>query len=315
MSYASVADVRKELKDEAEAASYTEKNDQQLEADNLIAQYLTVATSRIREVKGYDFEPVYETRDFTGADLYNYDGILKLDQPLLEPETITDFDDTTLTMWEAGDSRANYITATVTGIPRLETPYWWLRKISDGYAISWARETGLISVLGYWGYRSDYNTKGWRTSTQPLTVAVSSTSQSTLTFADVDAADIRGVAPMYSVGNLLRIAEGNNTEFVRVTSIDSETAITVERGVNGTTAQNSFTTDATISRWYPENAIVQATARWAGFVFKERSQFMKTRREDLSDTVFTFPDWMPADVKSDLDLFPGSPGDTTPMVV
>ena len=87
-----------------------------------------------------------------------------------------------------------------------------------------------VDITGVWGVHRDY-ASAWQ-SVDTLAVAINA-SVTTLTVADVDGADLYGLTPRISPGNLLRI----DSEYLLVTATNTTTnVVTVRRAVNGSTA-------------------------------------------------------------------------------
>jgi hypothetical protein len=199
-------------------------------ADDATLELLLTAASRYLDEKTTrHYYPIIETRYYDVPD----DGILRLDEDLLEVITLTNGDNTTV-------SSSNYILMDVNA-----TPYWGI-KLKGSSGLSWQANSsgdieGVISLLGVWGYHNHYNL-AWRTaSTLNEDLDTSETG--------IDVAD--GTA--FAVGNLSRI--GN--ELCYVSNVATNT-LTATRGENGSTAA-THTTGGAVKTWQIMDTAKQAT--------------------------------------------------------
>lgn len=128
-------------------------------------------------------------------------------------------------------------------------------------------EPTLIQITGTWGIHYDY-ANAWQ-KVDDLTAAVSTTTQATITVADVDGVDIYGLTPRISAGHLLKI----NSEFMEVISTDiSAQTATVRRGVNGSTAATHAIGDD-VYVWMVEEPVKREVARQAGMLNARRGAY------------------------------------------
>jgi hypothetical protein len=197
--------------------------------DDTTLELLLVSASRYLDEKTTrHYYPIIETRYFDVPD----DGILRLDEDLLEVITLTNGDTTTI----AG---TDYIE-----MPANNTPYWGI-KLKGSSGLSWQPDSdgnveGVISLLGVWGYHNHYYL-AWR-------IASTLAEDLDTTETGVDVAD--GTA--FAVGNLLRVG----SELGYVSNIATNT-LTSTRGENGSTAATHLTA-AAVKVWQVMDTAKQA---------------------------------------------------------
>lgn len=137
---------------------------------------------------------------------------------------------------------------------------WW------SFDCGTCSEPTLIHVTGVWGIHSDY-ANAWQ-HVDDLAGDIDDTVTS-LTVADVDGVDVYGMTPRISAGNLLRIG----SEYLEVTATNTTTqAVTVRRGVNGSTAASHLTGDD-VEVWQVEEPIRREVARQAAFLNARRGAY------------------------------------------
>jgi len=159
--------------------------------------------------------------------------------------------------------------------------------------------TGIMqksqAVTGYWGYNEDWS-NAWQDSNDAL-AADALISATTLTVSDADGADIYGVTPRFKVGQLLRIVTGDDTEYIYLVSIDTATnVLTVNRGVNGTTAVAHVTTDQ-VDVYMPMGEVVQAVTRLAAWLYGQKdAPFTAEVATTVAGATITIPPSAPTDV-------------------
>lgn len=121
-----------------------------------------------------------------------------------------------------------------------------------------------ITITGIWGYHPDWN-HAWSDSGDTVQDASLSASATAMTVTDADAGD----NPRFQVGQLLRLED----EYLHITAIDTATNIlTVERGVNGTTAV-SHANGTAIEMYQMPADVSQLTLRWALWLYREPDSF------------------------------------------
>lgn len=136
-----------------------------------------------------------------------------------------------------------------------------------------------VTINGIWGFHTDYPNAWAHVDDLAGNISDSATS---ITVANVDGADLYGVTPRISAGNLLRIG----TEYLEVTATDTAAnTATVRRGVNGSTAAAHVTGDD-VETWQVEEP-VQRIARQVAFMAARRGAFESQSITDLG--VINFP--------------------------
>ena len=119
----------------------------------------------------------------------------------------------------------------------------------------------FVSITGTWGYNVDYPSSWVNTLQSIQNVAGIDADDTSITVLDPEAANANGYAPCLSVGNLLQI----DSEWLEVTAVNTSTnAITVRRGVNGSTAA-AHNNGTAIYTFAVEETVKRATARQAAF--------------------------------------------------
>ncbi len=250
--------------------------------DAYLLSAIGFVSNRIETAQGQWYEPRRDTLYFDALrGRVSADGrSLDLNMPLVELYGVTLGDGTVMD------------TANIRLYPRGETPAATLFMTSRTYSFL-ALTSGeipeqAISVEAAWCYHSEYNTSAWVTGS---TLSANTTSSATsLSVASVT---------LFSVGQLIRIG----TEYLRVTAKTTtpSAALTVERGINGTTAAAHTSADV-ISIFNPEPAIQRAALRWAGFLLARRAAYERVNYDGINTT--TFPPDMPDEVKNILKELP-----------
>lgn len=136
-----------------------------------------------------------------------------------------------------------------------------------------------IAVTGTWCYHTNYAT-AWPVA-GALNGAITSTTTTSVTVANDGTFD---------VGMLIRV----DSEYMRVIRVTGHT-LTVERGVNGTTAA-THVTGLTVYRFTPEPLIQRATARWAALMWTRRAAFEVTSFDGVAQV--TYPSDAPQEIES-----------------
>lgn len=174
----------------------------------------------------------------------------------------------------------NTVTAGTTGLtvgstveawPTLDSPYRYLRLMSfSTYWYQYLASDGtplFITVNGTWGFHRDYS-NAWITD-DALAAAITTTTATTFTVADVDGADSTGRTPRISAGNLIKI----DSELMEVTATNTTTnVVTVRRGVHGSTAAAHLISTA-VYVFQVEETIRQEVARQVGYIYARRGAF------------------------------------------
>lgn len=275
--YTTVARVQAEIKGtDANRSAATEQQ---------VMNYIRTVTRRI-DAYGYNFEPRFYTRKITPtmASVNSVMGLLTLGDYLLEPTTIGS-NGTTLTY---GTDVLNYPNDG-------ESPAQTLRiaNLSSGPIHSWYPYQGnvacnpfeSVSIAGFWGMRTYYDSYGWLTSDQTCPALTST--QVTFVVSDVDGENPLGDSPLFSPGNLIRI----DNEMMDVVGVDTTTStLRVMRGVRGTTAV-IHSNGTAIKVWNPEEDIANAATRQAALLYARRGAYQQ---------VTTYPDGVSVSYPSDL---------------
>lgn len=168
------------------------------------------------------------------------------------------------------------------------SPYMTL-GLSDSCCGSWYRYTScsgcngspFVSIAGTWGYHSDYP-NAWIDTLQVIPVANLTISAISFVVANVDAPNSLGLTPALSAGNLIQV----DSEWMEVVSTDITTnAVTVRRGVNGSTAA-AHTAGTAIYSFQVEEQIKRATYRQAAGELAKVGAYDESTVQDLSTVTF-----------------------------
>jgi len=127
-----------------------------------------------------------------------------------------------------------------------------------GGAFAWGQAG--VTVTGVWGWHDDPSTM-WAATGDSVQNAPLSAAATTVTVTDADATMSDGETPRFAVGALLLLG----AEFVRVVAVDDEAnTLTVERGVNGSTAAEHAQYSAILQYRPPYDVLagVLALAAW-----------------------------------------------------
>lgn len=142
-----------------------------------------------------------------------------------------------------------------------------------------------VTIPGIWGYHRDYANAFPELTT--LAAAVTTTTQTTLTFTNLSAATPYGITPGISAGSLLQIDD----EYIEVTvpNFPANTA-TVLRGVNGSAAA-THSNGAAVQVWQVEAPVQDAVARQAGLKYARLGAY--TTIEIVGMSEIRYPaDWL-----------------------
>lgn len=212
--------------------------------DRVIEGMIETASRRLDNLCGRVFYPHVKTRSY---DLPG-DRYLWFSDDLLELLTLTNGDDTTIASTE-------YIL-----FPQTEYPKYML-KLRDVSTTVWTQSSSadaeqVIDVLGVWGFREDYNIRGFVNETTINEGAELSAADLTITVASAD--------NIYA-GQIIRI----ENELMTVASVSGNNVTVVKRGDNGSTAATHA--DATaVKIWsYPED-LQQVAMEIARMMYRSR---------------------------------------------
>jgi hypothetical protein len=125
-----------------------------------------------------------------------------------------------------------------------------------------------LSITGTWGWHDRW-TQAWRDSEDTVKDNPLSDDATTITVSDADGVDADGFSPRFQVGHLLQI----ESEYVRVIAVNTTTnKLTVQRGVNGTTA-SSHAQDTAIDTYQPVPAIRDLCVLYGEMMFNSIGVF------------------------------------------
>ena len=118
-----------------------------------------------------------------------------------------------------------------------------------------------VSVTGVWGSHEDWS-NAWRVSGDTVQNAPLSSTATTITVTDADAA---GITPRFQVGQIVRI----ESEYLSILAVNTLTnVLTVQRGQHGTTAATHAQGSA-ISVYQPPRAVENLCLRVAIWLYRE----------------------------------------------
>jgi hypothetical protein len=266
MAYASLADVRSELK----ATSTTD--------DNIALLNLTMASKRIdSEMKSRRpyFAPYLETRTFVlnANNINTYWNLLYMRMPVLSLSSVT--------------LNGTSITALVELYPPYADPYnMYGLRLTDPSLTWWSycttvRTPYTVAVTGVWGWNSNY-AQAWQSVDTITTIGGINASATSFTVSDVDGANLDGFTPRLSAGNLIQLE--NEWLDVLATNVTTNT-VTVRRGVNGSTA-SAHALGTAVQVYQVEDDIRRVTARQAGMMYARRGAYDATNITDIGTQVY-----------------------------
>lgn len=277
------------------------KVDPDTKVDQALDNYLLAAMrhidARIQEIQEQDYEPRRKTKRFDALGFHITDDNRSLNlgnNPLLEVVSIVNGLNQTLTAYDRPTNIGDYF------LPGNNSPYLDI-QLSRSSNKSWSSFNNewveAIGITGIWGYRSRYE-EAWVSANDVVQDNPLTSGATSLTVADADGADVFGVTPRFSIGQLLRI----ESEYLEVTGVNTTTnVLTVRRGVRGTTAV-AHVQSTPISLWTPEPAINRAALKWAGYLYFRRGAYEQVKVE--GDTRTEFPPDAPEEVQNILDELP-----------
>lgn len=135
-----------------------------------------------------------------------------------------------------------------------------------------------VSIDGIWGIHSDY-AHAWL-AVDTLAAAITTTTATTFTVADVDGTDTNGNTPRISVGHLLKIDD----EYMEVISTvaAATNSVTVIRGAHGSAAATHLIA-APVSVWQVEEPILWAVARQANLMYARYGAYTTSETTDFGE--------------------------------
>ncbi len=248
--------------------------------DTLLRGYCRAASLAWDRHTKRRFWPLVETR------YYDYPGpwTLRLDADLLEVTTLTNGDGETLT-----ESTHFYL------YPLSEYPKSRIdirRDVGEVFQYS-STVQRQITVAGIWGFHDDWG-NAWADSGDAVgNVGGITAAGTSITVTDADGADAWGLTPRFKADTLIRIDD----EYLWVTATDTSTnALTVVRGVNGSTAA-THDAAADIYTYQPPRDVVHYVTRWVMYMYdqKDTGVYETTAMPDAG--VIQVPQGIPKDVK------------------
>lgn len=274
-SYATLAEAKSELK-----ASGTVDDAKLLQN----AREVSARIDRVFQQKRPVFAPWIESRELlvTGENVNSWLNTIRFNGHLLVANTVT------------RGATSLVIGSDVELWPVLESPASMLRLKNRNR--SWYVDCDncdgtplVVTINGTWGFNRDY-ANAWL-AVDALAAAITTTTATTFTVADVDGEDPYGRIPRISAGNLLRIDD----EFMEVLStVVGTNTVTVKRGVNGSTAATHLIS-AVVKTWQVEEPIKRATLRQTAFLYARRGAYESTSITDVG--VETFPSDLLAELR------------------
>lgn len=255
--------------------------------DNYLLRAIRTVSRRVdREfaAKRPLFAPVIEARKVRvdGYHVNSWDNTLRLDGSLLA-----------LTAATVG-STALVVGTNVSGYPDVDMPPFPYLRLTQCGSRGWyytdcadCSAPLYATITGIWGVHRDY-ANAWQLA-DTLSAGINA-SVTTLTVADIDGADVYGVTPRISAGNLLKIDD----EFLEVIATSTATnAATVRRGVNGSTAA-AHALSAPVYVWQIEEPIRAVVARQAAMIYARKGAFTTVEISGMSEVRY------PADLLPEL---------------
>ena len=273
MSLVTLAQIKSELKAENTATGAT--------VDQYLVGMARYVTKRWRGITKLDFEPLLRTKTITATEMNISGGMLLLDEPLLEPLTISNNG----SALAYGSQVSAYPVDDRIPIRNLllndtnDCLSWWPSGCNGGMATGSLYNT--IAVNGNWGARCNYDTEAWLDSDDANLLALNA-SQLTFTVTNADGLNSVYYMPRFSAGNLIMI----DSEIMEIDATDIVTnTLTVRRGQRGTTAA-AHNINTTIYTWNPEPEVVAALTRWACYGFARKGSFEEAIITDLGNVQY-----------------------------
>ncbi len=259
-TYASLGEIKAQMA--AGSASNVTNDDQVL----ALARAASAYVDRQFQVRRPYFFPYSETRQFRvdGYHVNSYDNTFTFMDNLLALTTLT-----------VGGQAVTAVEAW----PTLETPYHYLRLTNS--SDSWVAYCGtdnspnFATVAGIWGMNRDY-ANAWL-AVDTLAAAITTTTATAFTVANVDDYDAYYRTPRLSAGQLIQI----DSEWMEITHTDIVTnTVTVRRGIYGTTAATHLISTA-VSVFQVEETIRNEVARQCGYMYARRGAYENASIDSL----------------------------------
>ena len=178
------------------------------------------------------------------------------------------------------------------------TPYNFIENRTDRGVVNFQWGGTLQQsqrVTGWWGH-----VLNWPDAMRLTDGTVTSVSGRTVTVnGNVDALDLLDGSPQYPILSTIRI----DNELMLVVGRNSNTnTLTVERGINGTTAA-SHTVGAEIYRFIPDETIRRVSRILADWYYKRRSQSRDPDRPIMTNQGVVLPANLPREVTETMRQF------------
>lgn len=277
MYYATLTQVRAYLKlDTAETGD-----------DALLTDLIRWSCAYADTRAGTSFKPTIATRYFDVP--CNDARLLQFDDHLLELSSITNGDGVAISlsdvMYHPSALYPRY------GIRiKAQSAYTWQ---PDGYG----ETRQVIALTGTWGYHDDWSNAFVLSGDAVANVGGISAAATSITVTDADgtASDLQ--TPRFQAGQLIKIG----TEYMDVTAVNTGTnALTVVRGVNGSTAATHAASDA-ISIYRPMGNVIMAVLRLVAWRYRQKDANVFDTTTIIGTGVKVTPSAVPPDVD---DLLP-----------
>lgn len=227
--------------------------------DNQLLTRVCIEASRLMDIpqRRRHFYPEYAT--YKWDYLQAHDALL-LDRDLLEVSTLTTRNGAvTITS-------SNYFL--MNGLSSTRSPYSVIALNRDQACWEYdATRRQAHAITGVWGYHDDWN-NAWGNSGDSVQDNPLLASATSLTVSDADSTDERGFAPRFQIGQLVRFGTSLTAEYARITNV-VENALTIQRGVNGSTAAEQVN-DTEVYIYRPQYDIFMATLAIAVHLYRRK---------------------------------------------
>lgn len=227
--------------------------------DALVVDALRATSRLIEGAAGLAFMPLLATRYLDGAGRSS----LWLPEPWMSITTLSLSSDGGATYTALGATdwwQSDGATYDVSPINLL------VLNPNGSYGQFWAGRRS-VKAVGVLGWHRSY-ASAWEAVDTVLDATGLTASATSIKVADADGADVQGLTPRFSVGNLLKI----ESELAEVTAVSTaQNTLTVVRGANGSTAA-VHAKDAAIATWRPDELAHQAALIQAARFFKRAQQ-------------------------------------------
>lgn len=288
--YASLADVRRELN----ADLTIEDKDVMY----LIRQFSSRIDRMFKQRNASFFAPSLETRtvQLTPDNINSVEGTLTLKTPQNGTSSLLALTGVLI------NTTSLTVGTNVNPYPTPIPPYFQIQLIggccNTWYTYTWCngvRGPTAANITGIWGYNADYQS-AWL-SVDTLAAAITTTTATTFTVADVDGDDPNGESPRISAGNLIQI----DSEWMNVIStVVATNTVTVVRGVNGSVAATHLIA-APVSVWQTDLSVRRLVARQVAAIYARKGAFETVRISEIG--IVSFPPDLMTEVNDLLLMF------------